>query len=132
MRKPVVVCLLLLSFQFSVMAQNHARFSDVKAGMHSQRLENEALFLANKKASTIRCGEVYRRAVIVSDGWEVERNQEGFIIGRHLHMELYGETKDGKCGMSHCVFRQRRMGDETFAPKMKLEELGAFYTLECE
>lgn len=131
----LALCWLLLltaNCPSAIAQQNNARFSAIKSGMHSQRLENEALWLANKKVSTIRCSETFTDAKITSEDWDIERNTEGVITGRHLHMELYGQTPDGKCGMSHCVFRQKLQGDNTFSSKMKLVDLGEFYALECE
>jgi hypothetical protein len=113
-------------------SQNRARFSDVKAGMKNRDLEMEALMVANKRAATTRCREEFSRAVIVSDGWETERNAEGIITGRHLHMELYGETDDNRCGMSHCIFRQNVQGDDRYSGKLKLVDMGPFYDLECK
>lgn len=112
--------------------QNNARFSDVKAGMHSTRLENEAIWLANKKAGTIRCAEEFVDARITSDDWELDYDAHHHITGRHLHMELYGETRDGRCGMAHCVFRQKLEGDNTFSSRLKLVQLGELYPIECE
>jgi len=100
--------------------------------MKDKRLEEEALWVANKRATTTRCREEYVWAKIVSENWELERNEDGEIIGRHLHMELYGETDDGRCGVSHCIFRQRVQGDNTYAPKLKLADMGPFYALDCE
>ena len=125
--------LLLLAASCScAVAQNNARFSAIKPGMRNERLENEAIWLANKKAGTIKCDEEFIDAKIISEDWGMDYDTHGRITGRHLHMELYGETRDGKCGMSHCVFRQKLQGDNTFSPRMKLAELGEFFAMECE
>ncbi|MCF8451132.1 MAG: hypothetical protein K9G49_14760 [Taibaiella sp.] len=100
--------------------------------MKDYHLQQEALRAANKRGSDIRCREDYSKAVITSEDWEVERNDEGFIMGRHLHMELYGETPDGKCGVAHCILRQKMLGDDTYSTKLKLVEMGAFYSMMCE
>lgn len=100
--------------------------------MRNERLENEAIWLANKKAGTIKCDEEFIDAKITSEDWGMDYDMQGRLTGRHLHMELYGETRNGKCGMSHCVFRQKLQGDNTFSPRLKLVELGEFFAMECE
>jgi hypothetical protein len=138
MHKVYFVLLALYFFcPYSGLAQseystNHARFSKVQAGMKDRHLEAEAVWVVNRKAASIRCREEYKKAVIVSDDWELERNEQGFITGRHLHMELYGETEDGRCGMAHCILRQKVEGDNTYSPKLRLADMGEFYALECE
>lgn len=130
----VFACLLIvICFCCSpAFSQNYAKFSHIKAGMKDYHLQQEALRAANKRGSDIRCREDYSKAVITSEDWEVERNDEGFIMGRHLHMELYGETPDGKCGVAHCILRQKMLGDDTYSTKLKLVEMGAFYSMMCE
>lgn len=124
--------LLLFTASGTFAQQNNARFSAIKPGMHNERLENEAIWLANKKAGTIKCDEEFIDAKITSEDWGMDYDMQGRITGRHLHMELYGETRNGKCGMSHCVFRQKLQGDNTFSPRLKLVELGEFFAMECE
>ncbi len=113
-------------------SQNYARYSDIKAGMKDAHLEHQGVMAANKRASALRCKESYEDARIVSEGWEVARNCDGMITGRYIHMELYGTDYEGKCGVSHCIFKQRRRGDETYSPKLTVVEMGAFYNLTCE
>lgn len=113
-------------------AQNYARYSEIEEGMRNERLEQEAVYRANKKASSIKCRETYRVAKITSADWILEHNQYGNLTGRHLHMELYGKTYDGRCGATHFIFRQRLRGDNSFAPKLSIAEMGDFYDLVCE
>jgi len=124
--------LLIASCTSATAQQNNARLSAIKAAMHNERLENEAIWLANKKAGTIKCDEEFIDAKITSEDWGMDYDIQGRLTGRHLHMELYGETRNGKCGMSHCVFRQKLQGDNTFSPRLKLVELGEFFAMECE
>lgn len=112
--------------------QNSARFSDIKAGMRDYRLEHIALVEANKRASALRCRETYFKAIITSDHWAIEKNQEGRTIGRHIHMELYGESYDGHCGATHFVFRQAVLGDDTYSRRIRVADIGDFYDLPCE
>lgn len=129
----VFLCTLLATSRPTATAQqNNARFSAIKPGMRNERLENEAIWLANKKAGTIKCDEEFIDAKITSEDWGMDYDMQGRLTGRHLHMELYGETRNGKCGMSHCVFRQKLQGDNTFSPRLKLVELGEFFAMECE
>lgn len=132
MQKVLLLLLLIISYMPVTVAQNKARYSDVKASMKKPQLEAHALYVANKRAAALRCKEEFKIAKIVSDDWEVMRNDHGMIIARYIHMELYGETTDGRCGMSHCIFRQNMLADNTYSPRLKVENLGAFYDLECE
>lgn len=113
-------------------AQNHARYSDIKRTWRDERLEHQALDAANRFAATMRCPEQFLRAKIVSEGWEIVGDEPGMVAGRYIHMELYGETKDDRCGVAHCIFRQRKLADNTYSPRLKIVELGEFYVLECE
>jgi len=131
LRRSLAVAAVVCFCALGTHAQNHARYHDIKRSWKDPELEYTALVEANRKAAAIRCQEHYILAKIVSDDWEVMANEDGNIVGRYLHMELYGETRDGKCGVSHCVFKQRRMGDETYA-RLRIVELGEFYDMECE
>lgn len=113
-------------------AQNHARYRDIKRTWKDEYLEHQALDEANKLAETMRCRELFLHAKIVSEKWEIVEDEPGMVPGRYIHMELYGETNDDRCGVAHCVFRQRRRGDDTYSPRLRIVELGEFYVLECE
>ncbi len=132
MHRLLLLFLFVFSFALGALGQNKARYSDVKASMKKPQLEAHALYVANKRAAALRCREEFKIAKIVSDDWEVMRTDDGMIIARYIHMELYGETADGRCGMSHCIFRQNMLADNTYSPRLKVENLGAFYDLECE
>jgi hypothetical protein len=112
--------------------QNYARFSDIKAGMSNPYLEHHAIITANKRAAAMKCRESFSDAKIVSDAWEMFGTSYDEVAGRLIHMELYGETPDGKCGVSHCVFLQKVLEDGTYAHKLKIVELGNFYSMQCE
>lgn len=123
---------LLVCLSGTALAQNHARYSNIKRTWKDEGLEYEALREANKFAETMRCREQFLRAKIVSEGWEVVNDEPGMVPGRYIHMELYGETNDDRCGVAHCVFRQKRLGDNIYSPHLRIVELGEFYVLECE
>lgn len=128
---PCIVLLVCLNSTTAV-AQNHARYGDIKRTWRDERLEHQALDEANRFAATMRCPEQFLRAKIVSEGWEIVSDEPGTVPGRYIHMELYGETNDDRCGVAHCIFRQRRLADNTYSPRLKIVELGEFYVLECE
>lgn len=132
MQKLLLLLLFMAGCIPTTTAQNKAKYSDVTASMKNPKLEAHALYVANKRAAALRCREEFTKAKIVSDDWEVMRNGSGMIIARYIHMELYGETTDGRCGMSHCIFRQNMLADNTYSPRLKVENLGAFYDLICE
>ncbi len=114
------------------LAQNYARYSDIQAGMHDPILEHQAVMAANKRAAAIRCPESFEDAKITSSEWEIVRHENGMIVGRYLHIELFGRTDRGRCGAAHCVFRQKMRGDNTYAPRLTLVEMGPFYRMRCE
>lgn len=113
-------------------AQNSARFSDVRAGMCNEWAEHEAIRWANKRANDLRCREVYKDAVIVSDKWVLCTDKYRYVTGRKVHMVLYGETYDGHCGMAHFIFIQPHEGRGYFSRKLKGEQIGNFYDVVCE
>jgi hypothetical protein len=126
------IVLVWLASSYTANAQNYARYSDIKAGMKNLHLEHDAVRAANKRAAAMRCRESFSDAVIVSEAWEKEGRCDGQLMGRYIHMELYGETPDGRCGVAHCVFGQKVLADDTYSPKLHVVEIGTFYHLECE
>jgi hypothetical protein len=113
-------------------AQNSARFSDVQPTMHDRALECDAIVWANRRANSLMCREVYKRAVIVSNDWELCTDKTHYVTGRRIHMVLYGETYDGRCGLAHFVFTQKHEGRGYFSRKLKGEQTGNFYAVACE
>jgi hypothetical protein len=127
--------LLTISFMVcasALWAQNNATFGAIKPSWRDKELERVALREANSRAATTRCREYFVAAKIVSDNWEPLIGENGRVVGRTLHMELLAETREGGCGVVHCVFRQRRQADDTWATRLKLADMGEYYAQECE
>ncbi len=127
--------LLTAAFVFSasaMWAQNNATFGAITPTWRNKELEHAALREANHRAGTTRCREYFVAAKIVSDEWEPLIGENGRVVGRAIHMELLAETLEGGCGVVHCIFRQRRQADDTWAPRLKLADMGEYYAQECE
>lgn len=113
-------------------AQNSARFCDIKAGMDNEWVELQAIKWANRRAGALRCREVYKRATIVSDKWELCTDRYRNVTGRRVHVVLYGETYDGHCGVAHFIFIQPHEGRGYFSRRLKGYQTGDFYDVACE
>lgn len=128
-----ITCLVIVVLcSLNSIAQNYAKYSDIRAYMIDRKVEHQAVMAANKRAASLKCKESFQDAKIVSDNWGIMRNDNDKVTGRFLHMELYGATYEGKCGVAHCVVMQKMRGDDTYSPKLTLLEMGDFYTLKCE
>ena len=126
----LLILLPLIAITIPGLAQNHARFSDIKPGMVNRELEYAGVREANKKAAQLGCREEYTQATITSASWELFY-EDGELLGRKIHMEVYGRTWEGQCGVTHFLFRQKYLGHHEYA-KLKCDEINDFYTLECE
>ncbi|MES2704694.1 MAG: hypothetical protein V4649_18785 [Bacteroidota bacterium] len=126
--------LLLLAASLGSVAQSrsNARFSDVKPAMKNTCLEKNAVLWANRRAKDELCREVYEKAVIVSDDWELCTDKRRYVTARRIHMVLYGTGQNNRCGMAHFVFYQKHEGRGYFAHRLKGEQTGDFYDAVCE
>jgi hypothetical protein len=118
-------------FALQAFGQNYAHFCDVKAGMHNRDLEKSGVIAANKKAGQMGCREVFKTAVIVSSDWDQFYDDAGNLEGRKIHMELYGETWEGQCGISHFTFKQKYLGHHDYG-NLRCDFMGDFYDMDCE
>ena len=113
-------------------AQNLARFSDIRPGMTDGEIEQRAVKIANQRAWDLRCPEDYTQAVIISHKWKQELDRDGFVTGRVIHLELYCERPEGKCGMADFVFKQKHLGEGEYTRKLFFVAMGDMVTIDCE
>jgi hypothetical protein len=130
MRFLISLALLTLLLPWRTCAQNSAHFCDIKAAMHDEYLETAGVRAANKKAAQMGCREVYKVAKIVSPEWELFYEND-LLVGRKIHMEVYGETWEGQCGVTHFIFKQKYLGHHEWG-NMRCDYMGDFYDMDCE
>ena len=131
LRIAIVLSITLITSAASAQSNNNAHFCDIVPAMHNRHLEEAAICAANKKAAQSGCREEYKRATIVSSAWELYYDDMGVLLGRKIHMELYGETWDGRCGATHFVFRQTYLGHHQYT-RLRCDQMGDFYAMDCE
>jgi hypothetical protein len=131
MVKHILLLVAFCSVSATALCQERARFSDFKAGMKDTYLERQAVRLANNRANDLKCCEAFTKAKILSSDWDL-CFKGAKLQGRDIHIELYGQTHEGGCGVAHFIFQQRYEGRGYFSEKLKLHQMGDFYAAECE
>jgi hypothetical protein len=132
MIKHLIFFALLTFWAVPALAQNQARFSDIKPGMVNKDLEYQAIREANKRGLTLCWKEDFTKAVIISKKWEYELNKDGFAEARKIHMVLYAVLWSGKCAMTDFTFKQKLLPDDTFSDKLYYQSVGDMVYVECE
>ena len=128
-----IVILLFLLFNVQAMAQNRARFSNIKPGMKDYEVEREAVRLANKRAREYAWPEEFWKAKIISDHWENIRDNEGNLVAREIHLELYAVMNSGKCAMADFTFREKLHEDGKSTRVLFLyDHIGDMVNVACE
>lgn len=128
---PVVLIVLMLS-ALPALAQNHARFKDIKPGMVDEDLEYHALKRANQWAIDTRCEEEYTKAIILSKEWEPYYDKFGDYAGRQVLMELYCIRGYERCGIVDFTFREKYLDDGSYSRKLKCKRMGIIVNIDCE
>ena len=127
----IAFLVILLVPVLSAHAQNQARFSDIKAGMEDEWLEHQALRIANERATDLQWLVEYKRATIISPKWQVILDDNGYLIGRKIHMELYCEEKNGNCKMADFTFKQKYL-DDGYSDRLICIKVGQLFNVDCE
>ncbi len=126
----ILLAIVLLSSR--TFSQNHAKFKDIVPGMVDGDIEQRAIKIANQRAIDLRCPEDYTKAVIISRKWKHELDRNGFVTGRVIHLELYAEFPEGKCGMADFIFKQKYTDEGGYSRKLFFISMGDMFTVECE
>lgn len=131
--KQIIFCLIAITCCTAhVCSQNLAKFSHIVPGMLDGEIEQRAIKIANDRAWNLRCPETYTKAVIISRKWTHELDREGFATGRVIHLELYCERPDDKCGMANFTFKQKYIGGGEYTRKLFFVSMGDMVTVDCE
>lgn len=136
-KMPPKFALTLLLFtglwSFEVSAQNQARFSNIRPGMKDYEVEREAVRLANKRAREYAWPEEFWKAKIISDHWENIRDEEGNLVAREIHLELYAVMNSGKCAMADFTYREKLKEDgKSTRVVFVYDHIGDMVNIACE
>jgi hypothetical protein len=131
MIKYIIVFCFIIFTTASANAQNLAKFSDIKVGMEDEWLEHQALRIANERATDLQWLVDYKKAKIISKKWQVILDDNGYLIGRKIHMELYCEEKNGNCKMADFTFKQKYL-DEGYSDRLICIKVGQLFNVDCE
>lgn len=127
----LILCAVCLSNP--MLAQNKVRFSSIKPGMRDAEIEREAVRLANKQARKYAWPEEFWQAKILSHAWEELRDQDGNLVAREIHIELYAVMNSGKCAMADCAFREKLHEDgKSTRVVFKYHRIGDMVNIPCE
>ncbi len=132
MKRYVFGFVVLIHCSSPVFSQNRAKFSHIVPGMLDGEIEQRAVKIANDRAQDLRCPETYTKAVIISRKWTHELDRDGFATGRVIHLELYCERPDDKCGMANFTFKQKYVGGGEYTRKLFFVSMGDMVTVDCE
>ena len=122
---------LILTIVLPAPAQNQVKFSDIKAGMKNRQLERQALRIANERATDLHWLAEYKKATIISKKWQPILNDEGYLVGRKITMELYCVEQNGNCEMADFTFKQKYT-DEGYSERLICIKIGQFINVDCE
>ncbi len=122
---------LLLIAALPASAQNKTKFSNIKAGIKDEWLEHQALRIANKRATDLHWLAEYKKATIISSQWQVILDDEGYLIGRKIHMELYCVLPEGNCKMADFTFKQKYK-DDGYQDRLICIKVGQLFNVDCE
>ena len=112
-------------------AQNKAKFSDIRPGMEDEWLEHQALRIANERATDLHWLAEYKRATIISKKWQVILDNEGYLVGRKIHMELYCVEPNGNCQIADFTFKQKYKDGE-YKDRLICTHVGELFNVDCE
>lgn len=132
MIKQIVLTFTIVLLSSIAFSHNHAKFNDIVPGMVDGDIEQRAIKIANQRAIDLRCPEDYTKAVIISHKWKHELDKNGFVTGRVIHLELYAEFPEGKCGMADFIFKQKYTYEGGYSRKLFFVSMGDMFTVECE
>ena len=121
----------LIATILSASAQNGVKFSDIKAGMKNRQLERQALRIANERATDLHWLAEYKKATIISKKWQLILNDEGYLAGRKISMELYCVEQNGNCEIADFTFKQKYT-DEGYSERLICIKIGQFINVDCE
>ena len=128
----VLLSIVVFSFCTSSIAQNKAKFSDIKPGMTDAKLEKMAVKLANKRGMVFNWHEVYYKAVILSKNWELDLDRDGFLKGRKIHMQLLAILPSGRCATTDFTFKQKLLHNEKFSSALYYDRVSDLVYVDCE
>ena len=128
----ILILIAFILVTVPAVAQNKARFSDIKPGMTDKIMEHQAIILANRRGTNFCWHEDYSKAKIISTKWQPDLDKNGFIRGRIIHIELYGQFLNGKCIMTDFTYKQKLLPDDTYSDMLYYDSAGDMVYAECE
>jgi hypothetical protein len=105
--------LLMAEAEKRVLAANKAKAVFPKPVMHNPDVE--AQIIKTKKALKVS---------IVSSGWEIDRDDNGAILGRYLTIYYLYKAKDGECYYNYGDFQQNYLGNGKYEQTVFQNSIG--------
>ncbi|MBL7998815.1 MAG: hypothetical protein JNL32_09280 [Candidatus Kapabacteria bacterium] len=112
----------------SLSSVNLSKVNLPKAGMSNASME-AAMLKIMKDKSTV---QDYKKAIITSSGWTVEKNELGIILNKYVSATLASKNEDGKCYIQSFTFKYDYVGGGNYSSTLTLGSVGNKVEIECE
>lgn len=108
-------------------------FSDIKAGMKNPELENNILAAMKDYAKTAGWSENYTEAKIISNDWNILRNDmTGAILARTIMAALKATWPDGHCTYQVFTMKQLYDGSGSYQKTISRYATGEQGQIDCK
>lgn len=112
----------------SLSSVNLSKVNLPKAGMSNASIENAMLKIMKDKESV----QDYKKAIITSSGWTVEKNELGIILNKYISAALTSKNEDGKCYFQNFTFKYDYIGGGNYSTTLTLGSVGNRVEIECD
>lgn len=112
----------------SLSSVNLSKVNLPKAGMSNASME-AAMLKIMKDKSTV---QDYKKAIITSSGWTVEKNELGIILNKYVSATLASKNEDGKCYIQSFTFKYDYVGGGNYSSTLTLGSVGNKVEIECD
>jgi hypothetical protein len=112
----------------SLSSANLSKVNLPKAGMSNASMEKAMIKIMQDKASV----QDYKKAIITSSGWTVEKNELGIILNKYVSATLASKNEDGKCYIQNFTFKYDYIGGGNYSSTLTLGSVGNKVEIECD
>ena len=112
----------------SLSSANLSKVNLPKAGMSNASMEKAMIKIMQDKASV----QDYKKAIITSSGWTIEKNELGIILNKYVSATLASKNEDGKCYIQSFTFKYDYIGGGNYTNTLTLGSVGNKVEIECD
>lgn len=112
----------------SLSSANLSKVNLPKPGMSNASMEKAMIKIMQNKASV----QDYKKAIITSSGWTIEKNELGIILNKYVSATLASKNEDGKCYIQSFTFKYDYIGGGNYTSTLTLGSVGNKVEIECD